>query len=190
MTGMCLKIWLALFAFAAASSESAAFAEPSTAAAESASSPVSTMRFRGGIGGFFAVGVPGRGFFAGGIQGRLGVQFNDLIALYAEPELLGGGGGGGVLGLVGVSPLVELTVKDRYYLGAGPCVMYGVYAANTGNVEPGIVPGAKLKLGVGFGGRSSSTREQFTIGADARVLQSLETGWGALFGLSFGYDAK
>ena len=128
------------------------------------------MRFRGGIGGFFAVGVPGRGFFAGGIQGRLGVQFNDVIALYAEPELLGGGGGGGVLGLVGASPLIELTVKDRYYFGAGPCVMYGAYAADTGNVEAGLVLGGKLKLGVGFGSKSSSRRKQFTIGLDARGI--------------------
>lgn len=187
---MRLKNLLVLFAFAIASSESSAFAEASTATTESASSPSSSMRFRGGIGGFFAVGVPGRGFFAGGIQGRLGVQLNDVIALYVEPELLGGGGGGGVLGLVGASPLIELTVKDRYYFGAGPCVMYGAYAADTGDTEAGLVPGAKLKMGVGFGSKSSSTRKQFTIGLDARALQSLETGWGALFGLSFGYDAK
>ncbi|CAN5589715.1 hypothetical protein BH09MYX1_BH09MYX1_57180 [soil metagenome] len=159
-----------------------AFAEPPPP-------PASVLRFRGGIGALGGVtfGGPGAAF---AIQGRVGVQFNGVFALFLEPELLAGGGSGGVLGLVSLSPIFELTLADHFFVGIGPCVQFGAYAANTGNIEPAITGGAKLRLGLGFGSSTPLRRQHFTIALETRLLVSPETGTGMLLGIAMGYDAK
>lgn len=149
----------------------------------------SSARFRAGVGilGGVTFGGPGG---AAGLQGRFGAQFSDLLGLYLEPEVLGGGGAGGVLGLVAITPVFEVTIADRFFVGAGPCLQFGAYAADTGNVEAGFIPGAKLKLGLGFGSATPVRRQQFTVAVEARWLVSQETGSGVLLGIALGYDAK
>src|SRR5437764_147198 len=87
----------------------------------------------------------------GGVQGRIGVQANRFMAIYAEPELVGGGPfrGSGVVAIAGGSPMFEVTVADLFFVGAGPCLFGGGYATNTGDVEIGLVPGGKIKVGLG-----------------------------------------
>jgi hypothetical protein len=66
--------------------------------------------------------------FYGGMDLRFGMQINDLIAIYAQPQLgfYGGNFGGttGVGGLLGASVLGDFTFSDRFFAGAG--VGYGV----------------------------------------------------------------
>lgn len=82
------------------------------------------VRFRGGIsaggGGIF---VSGYGLGLGGIDGRLGVQINNLVGIYAQPYLSFGGGkiGGltGLTGTVGSTVNVDFTFMDQLFVGAG-----------------------------------------------------------------------
>lgn len=137
---LCLPLAVALVTTSAGAAPPVDAPEPSSA------------RFRGGVGILGGVSFRGPGA-AVGLQGRFGAQFNDMLALYLEPEVLGGGGSGGVLGLVALTPVFEATFADRFFVGAGPCLQFGAYASNTGNVEAGLVPGAKLKLGAASAAR-------------------------------------
>jgi hypothetical protein len=82
------------------------------------------VRFRGGVSG------GGGGLFLenytmgiGGFDGRVGVQINDLIGVYAQPQVgvYGGdlGGIGGIGGLAGASVVVDFTFLDQIFVGAG-----------------------------------------------------------------------
>jgi hypothetical protein len=81
-------------------------------------------RFRGGIsagaGGLF---ISGYTFGLGGIDGRLGVQINNLIGLYAQPYLSFGGGNisgaTGLTGTAGALVMVDFTLIDQIFVGAG-----------------------------------------------------------------------
>jgi hypothetical protein len=81
-------------------------------------------RFRGGVsvggGGLF---ISGYTFGMGGVDGRLGVQINNLIGVYAQPYLSGGGGSisgaTGATGTAGVNLLVDFTFIDQIFVGAG-----------------------------------------------------------------------
>jgi hypothetical protein len=82
------------------------------------------VRFRGGVSG------GGGGLFLenytmgiGGFDGRVGVQINDLIGVYAQPQVgvYGGdiGGIAGIGGLAGASVVVDFTFLDQIFVGAG-----------------------------------------------------------------------
>lgn len=78
-------------------------------------------RFRFGIsaGGGFLAGPVSGGYGGGDL--RLGVQVNDLVGVYAQPQL-GYYGVDGVSiggGLVGASAIVDVTLIDRFFVGAG-----------------------------------------------------------------------
>jgi hypothetical protein len=93
-------------------------------------------RFRGGIsagaGGVFANGY---GVGIVGLDGRLGVQVNNLIGIYAQPYLAGGGGSeaGGVTGgglTTGVDGVIDFTF-NRFFFGVGGGVGALVGRGNT-----------------------------------------------------------
>lgn len=98
-----------------ASSASAQQAEPG---------PRDGVRFRGGValagGGLF---IAGYGLGLGGVDGRLGVQINNMIGVYAQPYITFGGGKiagtPGVTGTAGSNVLVDFTFKDQIFVGAG-----------------------------------------------------------------------
>lgn len=78
-------------------------------------------RFRFGIsaGGGFLAGPVSGGYGGGDL--RLGVQVNDLVAVYAQPQLGYYGADGFSIGggLVGASAIVDVTLIDRFFVGAG-----------------------------------------------------------------------
>lgn len=82
------------------------------------------VRFRGGIavsgGGTF---VAGWKLGMAGLDGRLGVQINDLLGIYVQPHFsIGGGSRAGVTGLTGFAGgalMADVTLRDRYFAGAG-----------------------------------------------------------------------
>jgi hypothetical protein len=82
------------------------------------------VRFRGGVdlqgGGLF---VDGYGVGLAGVSGRLGVQINNLIGVYAQPYFaLGGGsayGGTGFLGIAGADAVVDFTLNSVLFFGVG-----------------------------------------------------------------------
>jgi hypothetical protein len=82
-------------------------------------------RFRGGIslgaGGLF---VSDFGVGLGVLDGRLGVQINNLIGIYAQPHFSVGGGtvngvGSAITGEAGATLLVDFTFFDRFFVGVG-----------------------------------------------------------------------
>jgi hypothetical protein len=79
-------------------------------------------RFRGGValsgGGLAGGGVQsGLGLF--GVDGRIGVQINNLIGVYGQPYLGVGGGSGLFIGTVGALVMVDFTFIDHIFVGAG-----------------------------------------------------------------------
>ncbi|MFT3772358.1 MAG: hypothetical protein QM820_43750 [Minicystis sp.] len=81
-------------------------------------------RFRGGI------ALTGAGLFIsdyalglGGIDGRLGVQINNLIGVYAQPYIsFGGGKVAGITGFTGTAGStlnVDFTFMNQFFVGAG-----------------------------------------------------------------------
>jgi hypothetical protein len=92
----------------------------STASAQEADGP----RFRGGIsaggGGLFFSGYT---FGLGGIDGRLGVQINNLLGVYAQPYVSFGSGNisgaTGLTGTAGTNLMVDFTFIDQIFVGAG-----------------------------------------------------------------------
>ena len=97
---------------------------PTTAAHEDG------VRFRGGIsvgaGGYFGSYETGNADFSAtlvGVDGRLGVQINDLIGIYAQPHLSFGtgkdGAATGFTGLFATSVIADFTFFDRIFVGAG-----------------------------------------------------------------------
>jgi hypothetical protein len=82
-------------------------------------------RLRAGIsvggGGLF---LNGYGVGLVGLDGRIGVQINNLVAVYAQPYLALGGGGDGVgssgfLTSVGADAVVDFTLSNVFFLGVG-----------------------------------------------------------------------
>ncbi len=78
-------------------------------------------RFRFGIsaGGGFLAGPVSGGYGGGDL--RLGVQVNDLVAVYAQPQLGYYGADGSSIGggLLGATAIVDVTLIDRFFVGAG-----------------------------------------------------------------------
>jgi hypothetical protein len=126
-------------------------------------------RFRGGIdftGGALLVS----GFTAGlvGIDGRLGVQLNNLVGIYAQPHLVFGDGTyaatTGVTGVFGVSAIVDFTF-DRLFIGGGGGFAYigsAPYASPEGEVRVGFYP----IVSHGRGGR----RRGLMLGVDLHII--------------------
>lgn len=164
--------------------EEAAPAVASTPAAgvDTSSAPTDGMRFRFGVSG-------GAGFFTAasevgsqkvsctyyGADLRLGAQINNLIGVYAQPTLgyysANGSGGLAAGGLVGLAAVADVTLIDRFFVGAG--VGYTVY-----NSPAGVSP--MLRIG-GYPLMSHSDekarRKGLMLGMDLRFtsLDGLKT---------------
>jgi hypothetical protein len=192
-------------------------------------------RFRGGVSGNIGAFLPPP-IFQIGAAGRLGYQINDLFAVYGGFGAQAGFGigvgvsddsasasvsfGGGVFG----EAIFEVTLADVFFIGTGPALFYGAFVSaeqavgssgNTASAEQsvssfsGVMPGLKIRTGVGFGKNRPDRRKQFTLAADLMILfgeklsagQSAGTGGasayvsdgvavGFLPMLSLGFDAK
>ncbi len=132
------------------------------------------VRFRGGVsaaGGVLVAPETDVALGTAGIQGEVGVQFNDFIGVSWVPQVdLGLGSGVGGLNL-STAVLLDINPIDFITLGIGPDV--GVFAA-VGNDE--------AAAGANFGGRfrfqvhpliiegRHGRRSALTVGADLRVL--------------------
>lgn len=135
---------------------------------------IDDVRFRGGIsaggGGLFLGGYT---FGLGGVDGRLGVQINDLVGIYAQPQLAIYGGSvsigsgrslPGVGGIVGGSALVDFTFIDHVFVGVGGGgALLNNPAAGELHFRVGGYPA------VGFS-RNKIQRKGLMIGADLRVF--------------------
>ena len=163
------------------------------AASAEPTEPADPSRFRGGVGAAVGLSAPGSlmGF---GLQGRFGAQFDDRYALFAEPELFWGasffGETSGSMFCGAVTPEFEVTLADRFSIGVGPTLLFGAYAPTSG--DPGFLPmpGAKLRLGVGFGSKTPDRRHQFTFAVEPRFIYSWDSGPSGFFSVALGYDAK
>jgi hypothetical protein len=130
--------------------------------------PRDGVRFRGGValtgGGLF---VDGYALGLGGIDGRIGVQINNLIGVYAQPYLTFGGGqvagATGVTGTVGSDVIVDFTFLDQIFVGAG---------AGAGIIGSLVAEQAHLRVGgypVVARGLNGIRRKGLMIGADLSV---------------------
>jgi hypothetical protein len=100
--------------------------------------PPDGLRFRGGVaftlGGEFVSSVDFSALMFG-IDGRLGVQINNLVGVYVEPHL-SFGSAGGVSGLGATTStfaalaMVDFTLFDALFFGAG--VGYGIFNSPKG----------------------------------------------------------
>ncbi|MBW2460780.1 MAG: hypothetical protein JRH11_03980 [Deltaproteobacteria bacterium] len=103
----------------------------------------------------------------GGADVRLGVQINQLIGIYAQPQLgfYSGtwSGSTGVGGLVGISAGADFTFFDRLFVGAG--AGYGVLN-NPSGFELHFRLGGYPLMG---GGVTRARRKGLMVGVDIRV---------------------
>lgn len=126
------------------------------------------VRFRGGIsGGGGGLFVSGFAAGVGGLDGRLGVQINDLVGLYVQPQFCVGAGklgnGTGFTGTAGGSLVVDFTLADRFFVGVGG----GGGVIN--NPAAGMVHfrvGGYPAMGYGANG---IRRKGLMLGADVRI---------------------
>ncbi len=146
-------------------------------------------RFRGGVA--LTVGeefVPDVDFSAlmVGVDGRLGIQINDFVGLYAEPHLSFGSAGGieGSTGTFAAIAMVDFTLFDALFVGAG--AGYGVFNNPSG-------PAVALRLG-GYPAKGVSDgkprRRGLMLGLETRMV-FLNHGYGTGFQLmgAIGYEA-
>lgn len=150
-------------------SATAAPVEPAPMVLEEPGARPDGARFRWGIqaagGGEF---VSDFAFGMGGIEGQIGVQFNELVGLYVQPYLaLGSGsyrGSTTFTGTAGVSLLVDFTFLDQLFVGVGGG--YGILNNPTG-------PEIHVRFGgypvVGFGDNGYS-RHGLILAVDARTF--------------------
>jgi hypothetical protein len=125
-------------------------------------------RFRGGVsfagGGAFVAGW-GLGF--AGVDGRLGVQLNNLIGIYAQPYFMLGYGERGTVkaftGFAGATAQVDFTFLDRFFAGAGAG---GAILNNPGAGELHVRLGAYPLFARGLDG---VRRKGLMVGLDMRV---------------------
>jgi hypothetical protein len=136
------------------------------------------VRFRGGVaagaGGLF---ISGYGLGLGGVEGRLGVQINNMIGVYAEPYLSFGGGkvqgATGITGTVGSVVGADFTFIDQIFAGVG-----------AGGGIIGSLPAGQVQLRVGgypvlARGDNGIRRKGLMIGADLSIH------FGSLAGTSY-----
>lgn len=128
--------------------------------------------FRGGISGgggimyFTTDSQLGGSVLAGvgGVDGRVGVQFNDLIGLYVQPQVGLYGASGAIGGLAGGAVVVDFTFFDQLFVGAG-----------AGAVVLNNPAAAEVILRVGgypaFGfGEDGNRRKGLMLGIDFRLF--------------------
>lgn len=128
-----------------------------------------------GVGGGFVGAVHGA---VGGLALRVGVQFNDIVAIYVQ--------GQGLLGMFLPEPLpsisrangfvfhelmLDLTFFDMLQLGAGPSLdfVWGCSVENRGALcaREGPFFGGDFRLAVIFGGHGPHRRAGFVVSVDA-----------------------
>jgi hypothetical protein len=157
-------------------------------------------RFRGGVsllgGAYCLTDAEGKGSdmtycaFLGGVEGRLGVQFNDFFGLYATPSFQLGGGAWDVVGRVSLGVMPELTFGDVLFIGLGP-ELFAADAApdNAEAFEDQSHLGVRGRAGLAFGSKRPGRRHAFTLAADVRVDIFDDENVGVAPTLSLGYDA-
>lgn len=160
-------------------SATAAWAQPPPPPAAGPTGPSLTpaadedgVRFRGGVsavaGGMFISDYSG---FLAGVDGRLGLQINDLIGVYAVPHLTFGpvstGAGAvqvsSVIGVFSATGVVDATFIDQVFVGGG--AGFGVVNNPSGPVIHFRAGGYPL-MGDGDGAR----RKGLMLGADLRLF--------------------
>lgn len=132
------------------------------------------VRFRGAIaaagGGEF---VSDFAFGMGGLEGRVGVQINNLIGIYVQPSLsFGTGSYAGRTTFTGtavMSALIDFTIADHFFVAAG---------GGVGILNNPIGPEIHLRVG-GYPavaiGEDGFSRQGLMLGVDARLF-ILESG--------------
>jgi hypothetical protein len=128
------------------------------------------VRFRGGVsaglGGLFSSVISG---FQGGFDGRLGVQINDLLGFYVQPHLVfgpasaGSGAPSTVIGVLSATGMVDLTLFDSLFVGAG---------GGFGVVNNPYGPVLQFRAGgypVMGEGESGGRRKGLMLGVDVRI---------------------
>ncbi len=155
----------------------------------------SQMRFRIGISGGGGVFIPGTIVTFQTPSFRIGMQINELLGVYADTGLTWGFGFGASSTSTSASVSVaavgywhaglagELTFGDMFFVAAGPMIAgggwtsLGEYVDASGNAQIGAVaaggymPGAIVRLGVGFGApKATGRRNQFTIAIDTKIM--------------------
>jgi len=159
------------------------------------------VRFRGGVSGYGGAYIIG-GFAIpyGGVEGRLGVQIKDWVAVYAVPAfLLGaeiGQNSAGVVGRISLGVIPEFTVADLWFIGLGPEAYLAAGGGTRSNADGtstkvfagGSVVGINGRTGFAFGSVRPGRRKMFTIAFDGRL--DFFAGHPAFApALSLGYDA-
>ncbi|MEM1028760.1 MAG: hypothetical protein AAGN82_00325 [Myxococcota bacterium] len=150
-------------------------AERDRSEAEAESGTRDRLRFRGGIaliGGAMIFSEGGDPFGVVGFQGQLGVQINDLIGVYAVPELSGVFGDETYGGQVSGAIMVDFTPLDMISAGIGfDSGVFGVYNEPRDIGTLSQLYGARLRVSYqpvvssGPEGRSA-----LRIGLDLRLL--------------------
>jgi hypothetical protein len=146
---------------------------------------LSVAVFRGG--GIEKVSVVSGGMF--GLDGRLGVQWSDLLGFYVQPHLSfgslsGEAGGVGVTGGTGtfsVAAMAEATLVDRFFFGAG--FGYGILNNPSGPMLQARAGGYLLTSRAEDGIR----RKGLMAGVDLRTI-FIEGATGVLVIASIGYE--
>ena len=150
-------------------------------------------RFRSGVSATVNIFVPGPVYLFG-LEGRSGFQANDILAGYfsagvafgfsqnyleeEEASFESSFGGLGYVNLMG-----EGTFFDTLFVALGPQLAFGAIvqtstyldfpplsATSDASVFAGLMPGARMRLGIGFGTEAPRRRGQFTFGVDASLL--------------------
>jgi hypothetical protein len=173
---------------AASTAPTAEMAEPISA--EAPTNVEGGTRFRWGISG--GAGYESVSNVSGpmfGLDARLGVQWNDLLAFYAQPHLsfgalstsVGGVGVSGSTGTFAMSAMAEATLVDRFFIGLGGG--YGLLNNPDGPMFHGRLGGyplmSKDKHGV---------RRGLMLGMDFRTI-FISGATGLLIMGSIGYEA-
>lgn len=125
-------------------------------------------RFRGAIalsgGGLF---VSGFSAGLGGVDGRLGVQVNNLFGLYAQPHFTFGAGKvagqTGFTGTAGGSLLADFTLADSFFFAAGGG------GTVVGSVAGGMIHGRLGGYPLMSKGENGVRRKGLMLGSDVRV---------------------
>lgn len=176
--------------FARAQDAAAAAAAPAAAPPAAAVATQSGARFRGGIS--LATGIEKVSVVSGemyGLDGRLGVQLNDLLGIYVQPHLSfgslsGQAGGLGITGTTGtfsIAAMGEATFIDRLFAGAG--LGYGVLNNPSGPMFQARAGGYLLETRAEDGIR----RKGLMAGVDLRTI-FVNGATGVLVLASIGYE--
>lgn len=169
--------------------------DAAAAAAPAAAPPAAVVsqsgaRFRGGIS--LATGMEKVSVVSGemyGLDGRLGVQLNDLLGIYVQPHLSfgslsGQAGGLGITGTTGtfsIAAMGEATFIDRLFAGAG--LGYGVLNNPSGPMFQARAGGYLLETR----GEDGVRRKGLMAGVDLRTI-FVNGATGVLVLASIGYE--